>query len=175
MSNLKSNLILIGFMGSGKSTLGKWISNKENMTFYDTDEYIEQRERRKIKDIFASDGELFFRDLETKAIQEMCDKLTNSVISVGGGLPIRPENQSLLQKLGIVVYLRTKEDTLIRRLQNDNTRPLLMGSDISEKIHSLMLQRESIYMGASDIIVDTDNQSFQQVYGEIRKQLEQCT
>jgi len=167
MSNLRNNLVLIGFMGCGKTTLGRWISQNVSMAFYDTDEYIESKQNREIIDIFATDGEEFFRDLETETLKEMNEKFSDSVISVGGGLPIREENRELLKKLGIVIYLRTTEDTLVKRLDNDTKRPLLVGIDIRSKIHELMMQRESIYESAAQIIVDTDDRTFGQIYNEI--------
>ena len=167
MSDLCNNLVLIGFMGSGKSALGKWISQNANMEFYDTDEYIVSKQNREIVDIFATDGETFFRDLETEAIKEMSEKITDSVISVGGGLPLREENRELLKKLGIVVYLRATQDTLVKRLDNDTKRPLLAGKDIRGKINELMIQREQIYETTAQIIVDTDDRSFGQIYNEI--------
>ena len=166
MSDLH-NLVLIGFMGCGKTALGRWISQNVNMSFYDTDEYIVSKQNREIVDIFATDGETFFRDLETEAIKEMSEKITDSVISVGGGLPLREENRELLKKLGIVVYLRATQDTLVKRLDNDTKRPLLAGKDIRGKINELMIQREQIYETTAQIIVDTDDRSFGQIYNEI--------
>jgi len=171
VSDLCNNLVLIGFMGSGKSALGKWISQNANMEFYDTDEYIVSKENREITDIFATDGELYFRDLETEAIREMNDKFSASVISVGGGLPLRPENSELLKKLGTIIYLRTTEDTLVKRLESDTKRPLLAGNDIRIKIHDLLIQRENIYENIAQIIVDTDNRTFEDIYNEIEDKI----
>ena len=161
------NLVLIGFMGCGKTTLGKWISQNANMAFYDTDEYIVSKENREIIDIFATDGENYFRDLETETLKEMNEKFRDSVISVGGGLPLREENRELLKQLGIVVYLRTTEDTLVKRLDNDTKRPLLAGNDIRSKVHELMMQRAHIYENTAQIIVDTDDRTFEKIYNEI--------
>lgn len=171
MSNTQNNLVLIGFMGCGKTTLGRWISQNANMAFYDTDEYIESKQNREIKEIFSTEGEEYFRDLETETLKEMTEKFSCSVISVGGGLPLREENRELLEKLGIVVYLRTGEDTLVKRLGNDTKRPLLVGIDIRSKIHELMLQREYIYENSAKIIVDTDDRTFEQIYNEIEDQI----
>lgn len=167
MSNTRKNLVLIGFMGSGKTSVGRWISQNANMAFYDTDEYIEKNQSKEIKDIFAAEGEAYFRDLETQTIRFMSKKLNDSVISVGGGLPLREENQKLLKKLGYVVYLRAEESSLVKRLKNDSKRPLLAGDDMEKKIHELMQQRESIYLSVADMIVDTDEKTFAQIYNEI--------
>ena len=89
MNKENGNIILIGFMGSGKTTFGKWISEKHGMKFIDTDEYIENKQGRLIKDIFRESGEEVFRDMETAAVRELIDNTTNTVVSVGGGLPLR--------------------------------------------------------------------------------------
>ena len=167
MNNSRNNLVFIGFMGCGKTTLGKWISQNVGMAFYDTDEYLESKQNREINEIFATDGEKYFRDLETETIKEMNEKFSDSVISVGGGLPLRKENRELLKNLGIVIYLRATEATLAKRLAYDTKRPLLAGSDIRIKIHDLMMQRESIYEDIAQIIVDTDDKTYEQIYNEI--------
>lgn len=167
MNDLHKNLVLIGFMGSGKTSVGKWISENVHMAFYDTDEYIEKKQGREINEIFATEGEEYFRDLETETVRYMSKRIKNSVISVGGGLPIREENRKLLKKLGCVVYLRATEDSLVKRLDSDTKRPLLAGADLSSRIHELRLQREDIYLSAADIVVDTDDKTFAQIYNEI--------
>lgn len=110
MNNGHNNIILIGFMGSGKTTFGKWITRNHNMEFLDTDEYIENKYNKLIKDIFRDSGEETFRDMETQAIKELAQVCDNCVISVGGGLPVRAVNRSLLKELGIVVYLEASVD-----------------------------------------------------------------
>lgn len=167
MNSKNGNIVLIGFMGCGKTTFGKWISKHYNMDFVDTDEYIEEQQKRQIKDIFREDGEEAFRDMETKAVKELGETLENTVVSVGGGLPIRKINQELLKKAGIVVYLETSKEELIRRLKNDDTRPLLQGGDLQERIESLMREREDIYKSAADMILPTDGLSFEEMYRTI--------
>ncbi len=164
-----NNIVLIGFMGCGKTTFGKWIASNYNMEFIDTDEYIESKENRKISDIFASDGEEFFRKLETSTIEELSKNTSNAVISVGGGLPVRECNRAILKQLGKVVYLETSIDELERRLKNDTKRPLLAGGNIREKIESLMSAREDIYISVADCVIKTDNKSFKQIYEEVRQ------
>lgn len=162
-----NNIILIGFMGSGKTTFGNWISQQNNMSFIDTDELIEEQQKRSINDIFATDGEAAFRDMETEAISQLCESHNNCVIAVGGGLPVREENRKILKKLGTVVYLQASEDELARRLTGDTKRPLLAGTDIRRKIHDLMKQRESLYLDGADLIISTENKSFEAMYQEI--------
>lgn len=162
-----SNIILIGFMGCGKTTFGKWIAKNKQMTFCDTDQYIEEKEQTSIQDIFQKKGETYFRELETKVIKELTGTLENAVISVGGGLPVKEENRGLLKKLGKVVYLRTSVDELVRRLQYDTTRPLLAGGNIRERITALMEARQGCYLSAADVITDTDGREFEAMYQDI--------
>ncbi len=179
-----SNIILIGFMGSGKTTFGKWLAGSWNMGFCDTDELIEAKEDRTINDIFSKKGEEYFRDLETEMIKALIDErvdrvpqnmgLTESaVISVGGGLPVRPVNRELMHRLGICVYLRTSKEELVRRLQSDTTRPLLAGGRLEEKISSLMAARRDIYESVADLILDTDNMSFEAMADTVKRTLAQ--
>ncbi|MBQ4282773.1 MAG: hypothetical protein IJB96_02465, partial [Lachnospira sp.] len=101
------NIVLIGFMGCGKTTLGRFISTNKGYKFVDTDDIIVEKQGRSINDIFAMEGEAYFRQLETDTIKEMLGSVSDTVISVGGGLPVREENQGLLRELGLCVYLRT--------------------------------------------------------------------
>ena len=164
------NIILIGFMGSGKTTFGRWLERHQGMKLVDTDEYIVDREKRTINDIFASDGEAYFRGLETKALKELADShMENMVISVGGGLPMRSGNGALMRELGTVVYLRAGIETLEKRLFHDKTRPLLAGGNLHEKIESLMGQRSGTYEERADLIIDTDNLTFEMMYERIKE------
>ena len=101
-------------MGSGKTTFGKWIAREHGMSFLDTDEYIEKQQNKRIKDIFRDSGEEAFRDMETAAVKKLTDSVENTVISVGGGLPVRDINRKLLKELGCVVYLETSVEELMK-------------------------------------------------------------
>ena len=173
MRHREENIILIGFMGSGKTTFGRWISKNKNYQFCDTDQYIEEQKNRTIKDNFANQGEEAFRDMETAALKELCDRLKNTVVSVGGGLPVREENRKLLKQLGMVVYLRAAEDELVKRLSHDTSRPLLAGGDLKSKIQNLMSAREALYIDAADVVIDTDHMSFEEMYDVISKASEE--
>ncbi len=171
------NIILIGFMGCGKSTFGKWLSHKQNMEFVDTDEYIEKMEGRTINNIFAENGEEYFRNLETKVLRMFLGQegeefrlKKSTVISVGGGLPVREENQALIHKLGKVVFLDTEIDELVRRLSGDKKRPLLQGGDVRAKIESLMAARLDIYDDTADVIVSTDGKTMYEIFDEMKKE-----
>lgn len=164
------NIILIGFMGSGKSSIGKFLQKRYGYTLIDTDDYIEKQQNRSINDIFATDGEEYFRNLETECIKELINKSEKGfVIAVGGGLPMRSENQTLLKTLGKVVYLRATEDTLVDRLTGDSKRPLLKGGDLRTKIKDLFARREATYMSLADVVVDTDDCSYETVYNSIKE------
>jgi shikimate kinase len=160
----KDSIVLIGFMGSGKTTLGKWIAENQGYIFVDTDELIETEEGRTINEIFATDGEEYFRNLETEVIGRLAEDDRKLVISVGGGLPVRDENRKLMRRAGRVVYLNTGVDELERRLKGDTTRPLLAGSDLRKKITDLMEKRERLYLDAADVVVDTENRTFEEIY-----------
>lgn len=172
-----TNIILIGFMGCGKTTFGKWLSDRQQMDFVDTDKFIEELEGRRIKDIFAEEGEEYFRRLETRVLrmflgeegekQRLCK---STVISVGGGLPVREENRELLHKLGRVIFLDTSVDELERRLAGDKERPLLKGGELRKRIESLMDERLDIYDDTADIIVRTDNRTMNRIFEDIMKE-----
>lgn len=163
-----TNIILEGFMGSGKSTVSEILSDKLDLELIDTDEAIEEAEGRKISDIFAQDGEEAFRDMETGLVEMMVsDHMRETVISLGGGLPVREKNRELLKKVGKVVYLRTAPETVYDRLKGDDTRPLLKSEDPLARIKELQDKRGKIYEEAADIIVDTDGKTPVQVADEI--------
>lgn len=166
------NIILIGFMGCGKSSIGKYMSKRRRYKLIDTDSYIEEKEGRSINEIFASDGEAYFRQLETDCIRELIEMSGKKlVVAVGGGLPMRGLNRELLHELGTIVYLRTSIDTLEKRLQGDDKRPLLQGGELRTKIENLFAQRESTYEELADIIVDTDNRTYAEVFMKIKENL----
>ena len=166
-ANMASNIILIGFMGSGKTTFGKWISKHKGMDFVDTDDYIEAKENMTINEIFETKGEEYFRELETKALMELQSKLNNCVISVGGGLVCKVDNQKLLASMGKIVYLDTPKHELIKRLSSSTNRPLLKDVNLSDKIDELMAKREEIYKKVSTVRVDTANRDFEDMYKDI--------
>ena len=164
------NIILIGFMGCGKTTFGTWIAKNKKMDFCDTDALIVEKEKKSINDIFSENGEPYFRELETEIVKDLIKSRHNTVVSVGGGLPLKSENRELLKKLGTVVYLRTSVEELTKRLAGDTTRPLLAGGNIREKITHLMDMRLSDYLDAAEVIIDTDGRSFNEMYENILKE-----
>ena len=155
------NVVLIGFMGSGKSTIGIKLSYRLRRVVEDTDKLIERMTGRKISDIFANEGEAYFRELETDVLRRLCETCSSlyhpKIFSVGGGTPVREENRPLLKQLGTVVYLRIRPETVYERLKGDTTRPLLQGDNPEEKIRTLMAARKDAYESCADLIIDVDD------------------
>lgn len=162
-----NNIILIGFMGCGKTSVGIRLSYRMRRPMLDTDKLIEKSENRTISEIFAADGEAYFRDLETECIRKLIETTNNHIISVGGGLPIREENHSLMKRLGTVIYLRARAETIYERVRHDTTRPLLQGENPQQKIRGLMEERSAIYEKAADMIIDVDGKDFDAIIDEI--------
>ncbi len=165
------NVILIGFMGCGKTTVGLKLSYRLRQSVIDTDKEIEKSEQRAVSELFAVEGEEYFRKKETECLKKLIETTSNMIISAGGGLPVREENRELLHCLGRVIYLRARPETIYDRLKNDTTRPLLQGDNPQEKIRRLMEQRADCYEQAADIIVDVDNKEFEQILDEIEEAL----
>lgn len=163
------NVILIGFMGCGKTTVGLRLSYRLRRAVIDTDKEIEKEEKRTISDIFATDGEAYFRDKETACLQKLIENTNNQIISVGGGLPLREENRRLLHELGQVFYLCAAGKTVYERLKDDTTRPLLQGSDPLTKIETLLQERDPCYRAAADVVIAVDGRSFSEILDEIEK------
>lgn len=161
------NVILIGFMGSGKTTVGLRLSYRLRKAVIDTDTEIEREEKRTVSDIFAEEGEEYFRRKETACLEKLLRSVNNHIISAGGGLPLREENRRLLHELGQVFYLRANAGTIYERLKGDTTRPLLQCSDPGKKIRTMMGQRDSFYMDAADVVIQVDDKSFDQILSEI--------
>ena len=164
-----SNVILIGYMGCGKSTVGKRLSYRLKMPYVDTDRLIEKKQGTTIREIFAKYGEPVFRDMETECVKSLFDFKQDYVIAVGGGLPMREENRALMKKLGTVVYLRAKPEAIYDRLKDDTTRPLLQGEDPQGKIRTMIAQRGPVYEEAAVHIVDVDGKNFDEIIDEIEE------
>ena len=166
------HIILIGFMGSGKTSLGSRLAKAMKRSFVDTDERIVKESGMTVEEIFRQEGEAGFRRRETESLRNLLKESEPAVISVGGGLPVQPENHLLLQKLGTVIYLQTSLETLKQRLAGSTGRPLLKGQDLEARIRELMDQREEIYQEVADLFVDTDGKTFRELISEIENRLE---
>lgn len=160
-------IILIGFMGAGKTTVGKVLAKKLGCRLLDTDQLIEQKHGMSVQDIFRNQGEETFRRLETETLKELGQEDSDWVLSVGGGLPVRNENRALLRQMGTVVFLRVQPDTVLFRLKDDTSRPLLQGSDVKERVSTLMNQRIPLYQEAARVAVDVDGKTPEEIGTEI--------
>ena len=165
------NVVLTGFMGSGKSTVGIRLSYRLRRVILDTDKIIEKEQGKTISDIFAQDSEEGFRQLETQLLKRLKEKERNKIIATGGGIPLREENRRLLKEIGTVIYLRAKPETIYARLAHDKSRPLIAGENPQEKIRTLLAERSEKYEEGADLIVDVDGKSFQQIVDEIEQRL----
>lgn len=163
------NVILIGFMGSGKTTVGFRLSYRLRKLVIDTDKEIEREEQRSIAEIFAKEGEAYFRDRETMCLQKLLRTVKEQIISVGGGLPLREENRKLLRELGQVFYLQASAETIYERVKHDTTRPLLQCDDPQGKIRTMLAERDGYYRDAADVVINVDGKSFEQILDEIEK------
>ena len=152
----KNNIMLIGFMGSGKSSIGIKLSYKLQLALSDTDKMIEANEGMSIKELFSLKGENYFRQAETKLLYDIIACENRKIYSLGGGTPIALQNQALICRAGKVVYLRAKPETIYDRLKGDTTRPLLQCEDPLGRIKDLMSKRSAIYERCADLIIDVD-------------------
>jgi shikimate kinase len=160
------NLILIGFMGAGKSSVGKLLATALGREYLDTDEMVEAMAGMPISDIFKSEGEEEFRRREGAAIDEAVGS-PNRVVSVGGGAVLSFENRTVLKQAGFLIYLRATPETLAARLEHVTDRPLLNVADRAGRIRDLMVARGPVYETAGDVTVDTDDRTPQQAADEI--------
>lgn len=150
------NIVLIGFMGSGKSTVGRELHQRLGYSLTDMDHIIEETMGKKISEIFKEEGESAFRDFETLELLELA-RSTDSrhIVSTGGGIVIRPGNRFLLRQLGYVVWLHAPEDVIFERTSRNRDRPLLNQPNAEERISTLMAEREPWYRETAHLRIDT--------------------
>ena len=168
--DFRVNIILTGFMGSGKTEVGKRLAERLGYTFIDTDLLIEKKTGKSISDIFSKDGEPFFRDTETQILKELSG-INEHVISTGGGIVTREENILHLRKTGFIIWLRASPETVLRRVGHETHRPLLNVDNPIEQIKMLMSQREQFYSKA-DLTIETDGLEVDEVVNIIIKKIE---
>ena len=164
------NIVLIGFMGAGKSTISDYLSTVFDMEIVEMDQLIADREEMSIPDIFATYGEEYFRNLETNLLIEMQDK-KNVVISCGGGVAMRERNVEEMKKNGKVVLLTASPETIYERVKDINDRPVLQGRQNVAGISELMEQRREKYEAAADIVVNTDDKDVLTICEELVQKL----
>lgn len=163
------NIVLTGFMGTGKTEVGKILAQRLGLTFFDADSIIEQEQNMTITEIFRQFGEPYFRDIEADVIKRLSEK-DRVVIATGGGAVLREENMKNLRKKGIIVCLMASPETILRRTINDSSRPLLQVEDPLRKIKELIEFRRPYYEN-SDIMVDTEGKNPAQVVEEIMERI----
>ena len=164
------NVILVGPMGAGKTTIGKLLAKELGFSFHDSDSIIEERTGADIAWIFDVEGEAGFRKRETNILRELCQQ-TRSVIATGGGAVLNEENRRNLASAGTVVYLQTSLGQQVRRTERDRKRPLLQDGDREETLKQLMEERDPLYREIADIVVQTNERATKIVAREIVAQL----
>lgn len=161
-------IFLTGFMGTGKTTIGKALAERLKVPVYDMDEFIADKTGKEVKTIFKEQGEEFFRDLETKSIRML--PLEDVVITTGGGLPVRTQNRKYMMENGIVVFLHTDLDVIFERLKEDENRPLALHAS-KEDLTELYLSRKTAYEDCS-FMINTTGKSINEVTEEMIERLE---
>ena len=157
----KTNVVFVGFMGTGKSSAGRMLARKLKKTLWDVDQLIENKEKRTIRQIFETEGEAYFRRVEKEAIQTIARE-DNVVITTGGGAVLDSENLRVLSEKGWIVALHASPETIFKRVKNSKKRPLLLGSDRMAEIRRLLEIRRPLYAKA-DFSIDTDGKNTAQV------------
>jgi len=164
---LKKNIVLLGFMGTGKTVVGKALSNKLNLPLYDTDDLVESRSRMSINEIFDQHGENYFRELETKILREFLTYET-CIISTGGGIVLKEDNWKILDDnpQGLKVSLMATPDTVYERVKDDDLRPLLQVEDPYQRICELLEKRKELYLKA-EVVIWTDGKTVEELVDDI--------
>lgn len=165
---MKSNLVLIGFMGSGKSTVGKLLAKALEMKFVDTDLEIEREYGKTVQEIFSEKGETYFRELEHKMAKKL-SLINNAIISTGGGIILNKQNIDYLKNDAAVFFLDVNKKTLYNRLISSKGRPLLEGEELWDKITRVLGERIDRYRAYADFVVKVGNEVPYETMEEIKK------
>lgn len=162
-----NNIYLVGFMGTGKTSAGKELARNKKWQFVDLDDLIELREKRRICDIFAKEGELYFRRIEKQVLRDV-SKEENFVVACGGGIVIDPDNIKIMKQTGRLICLSASPEEILKRTAGCSHRPLLNVNNPKEQIETLIKLR-SPYYAQSEKIIDTSGKSIEEVAGLIIK------
>jgi shikimate kinase len=168
---VNGRISLIGLPGSGKTTVGRQLARRLQLPFVDSDHVIETRLGCSIREFFEREGESRFRDVEEQVIDELTSQ-SSGVLSTGGGVVLRPNNQLHLHERTHVVYLNSSPDELIRRLRHDVNRPLLQVADPLSRLRDLHAQRDPLYRQTAHFVIDTGRPSVATLVNMIVMQLE---
>ena len=173
MQEKVNNIILVGPMGSGKTTIGRRLAEKLKVDFYDADHEIIDKTGVSIDHIFDVEGEEGFRKRESKVLKELCNK-SNIVLATGGGAVLLEENRSIIKKARLVIYLSSSVDQILRRTAKSKTRPLLENSTNRRKtISNIIDSRDPLYRKVATIIINTNGKKLNEVINEILTHLPQ--
>ena len=164
-------IVLIGFMGAGKSSVGRTLARITGLGRFDTDEMISNRFGLSVSKIFEVHGEEKFREAETEALQHLTGK-GQSIIVTGGGIVLRRENVALLRELGTIFYLSAEEETLFDRISRRTTRPLLQTENPRATLRALLAARLPLYASAANVEVDTSRLKHEEVARKVLENLE---
>ncbi len=171
MTTEHNNLILVGMMGAGKTTVGRLLARRLKRDFYDSDEEIERRCGVRVPVIFDIEGEAGFRAREAQVIAELC-ALDSVVLATGGGVVLAEENRRRLATRGTVVYLHARPGYLWQRVRHDRNRPLLATPDPQRRLEELYAERDPLYREVADVVMDTGKQSVQTLAKDLLARLD---
>ncbi|MBQ8306839.1 MAG: shikimate kinase [Blautia sp.] len=169
-----NHIVIIGFMGSGKTRVGKRLAQDLELPFVEVDKSISKKMGMNINDIFQKFGEPYYRALETLTIKELAGSKERMVVSLGAGLPMQEQNQQLIPALGTVVYIKGSVDTLLKRLEDTNN-PMTEEENYQDKIRRMLKQRDPVYQKFADITVRTGTKPFEDLVAEIEEQIKQVS
>lgn len=167
----ENNIFLIGFMGTGKSTVATCFARQYGMEIIEMDEMISNRAGMSIPEIFERYGEEHFRNLETEFLRGIRSE-TNRIVSCGGGVVLRKENVTLMKESGVIVLLTASPEVILERVKNDNGRPLLQGKKNVVAISELMEARRERYEAAADIVISTDQKTTEEICEVLKTEIE---
>ena len=172
MEATSKNIVLVGPMGSGKTTIGRRLAHELNQDFFDTDHEIIDKTGVSIDHIFDIEGEKGFREREFKILENLC-QMSNIILATGGGIVILPKNRKILKNAGLVVYLSSSVDQLLRRTAKSKTRPLLENSNDRRKtITELIVARDLYYREVASLVIDTTGKKLHEVVNIIKREAE---
>ncbi len=160
-----NNIYIVGFMATGKSSVGKELANRQNLQFVDLDNLIELKEKRQISDIFAKDGVPYFRKVEKEVLEDIAKK-NRFVVACGGGIVIDPENIRIMKETGILICLKANPEAILKRASVSKQRPLLNVVEPKKQIE-LLLEKRASYYALADKTIDTTELSIKEVVDKI--------